>query len=192
MNTKLRFVLTLIGIIVVVAGFIKIFGDKNPTSTETQEKQIVSPPPTETADLTPQRALKPNEEFIAQANLYIQVPDGMSFRQEIADDPARLIAVGFYIESTSEDENYTLYGLFQNKDATEQALEQAQKEMDPDTIKEASVGGYKGVEGLVTGQKTRYSTLVIKDGKLISFSTIPPTEKNMEITEQILSTVSFE
>lgn len=192
MNTKLRFIFTIIGVVVVVAGFMKIFADRNPTSTTNEEKQIESIQATLTPDPTPQRALKSNEEFIAPANLYITVPEGMTLRQERAGDSARATTVGFYIESNSEDEPYTLYGIYQDKKITDQGLEQAQKEMDTDTIKEATVGGYKSVEGLVTGLKARYLTLIIKDGKLLTFSTILPTEENIEITEQILRTVSFE
>lgn len=191
-NTKLRFTLTLIGLVVVVAGFMKIFGDRNQISTAPQEKTIETPEATESLDSTPQRSLGENEEFVAPAKLYITVPEGLSYREETAGDPARATTVGFYIDGESEGNPYELYGVYQDKDFTEEGFKQAQQEMEPDSIQDMIVGGYKGVEGLVTGPKGRYLTLILKDGKLISFSTIPATEENKAITEQILSTVSFD
>jgi hypothetical protein len=82
--------------------------------------------------------------------------------------------------------------LYENyRDATEVDLERAKTEMDPTTVKEVSINGYKGVEGLITGPKTRFITIILKDNKLFSVSTTPPNEENMSITEQILSTFQF-
>lgn len=145
--------------------------------------------PTPTPEITPGRALKQNEKFIPQIGLYVTIPEGMRFRQDKANDRF----INFYIESGPENEpTYQLYCLYQaDNEMTEQGLERAKKEMDKDTIKQATVGDYVGFEGLVVGPKTRYQTLVIKDGKPLSFSTLSPSEENKKITDQILSTVSF-
>lgn len=153
-----------------------------PTPTP-QIKTSPSPEP------TPKRALKPNEQFVAQIGLYITVPEGMTFRKEIADDAGVIRSVGFYIEN---GKGYQLYGLYQEKGLTEKGLEEAKLEMDKDTVKETSVGGYKGIEGLIVGQRERFNTIIIKDGKTLSFSTYPATEKNEAITDRILSTLSFD
>ena len=85
-----------------------------------------------------------------------------------------------------------MYGLYENyRNATKDDLERAKTEMDPTTIKEVNIGGYKGIEGLITGPKTRHITIILKDDKLFSISTLPPTEDNKSITEQILSTFQF-
>ena len=63
--------------------------------------------------------------------------------------------------------------------------------MDPASIKETSIDGYKGIEGLIVGPKARYITIVLKDNKLFSVSTTPPTAENKAITEQILFTFDF-
>lgn len=144
---------------------------------------------TPTAEQKPNRTLKPREEFISPLGLYITVPEGMTFRKEIADDAGVIRSVGFYIEN---NQGYRLYGLYQEKGLTEQGLEEAKKEMDAQTIMEATVGGYKGIEGLITGPRGRYNTIVVKDGKTLSFSTIPATEENKTITTEILSTINFE
>lgn len=191
-NTKRRFVLTIIGLVVVIAGFMKIFADRNQTSTAPQEKTIETLEATKSSNITPQRTLGKNERFVAPAKLYITVPEGMNYREEIAGDPARSTTVGFYIENESEETPYELYGVYQDKDFTEQGFEQAQQEMEQGSIQDTVVGDYDGVEGLVTGPKGRYLTLILKNGKLISFSTIPATEENKAITKQILSTVSFD
>ena len=158
---------------------------EQPTSSAPVPVATMTPTP----ERNPGRALKSGEEFISPLGLYIVVPEGMTFRKEIADDAGVIRSVGFYIE---KDDEYKLYGLYQQKSLTERGLEEAKKEMDAQTIKEATVGGYKGVEGLITGPRGRYNTIVVKDGKTLSFSTIPATEENKTITDQILSTVSFE
>lgn len=144
---------------------------------------------TSTAERKPSRTLKPREEFVSPLGLYIVVPEEMTFRKEVADDAGVIRSVGFYIENGT---TYQLYGLYQEKTLTNKGLEEAKKEMDPTSIKEASVGGYKGIEGLITGPRGRYNTIVVVDGKTLSFSTYPATEENKATTKQILSNVSFE
>lgn len=63
--------------------------------------------------------------------------------------------------------------------------------MDKTTIKEITLEGYKGIEGLILGPKTRYITIILKDGKLFSVFTIPATPENKITTEQILPTFDF-
>lgn len=136
---------------------------------------------------SPNRALKPNEKFIAAIGLYIPVPEDMTLRQEGVNEGA-VTSVGFYLD---KGKDYELYGLFSSLD-NNQTLESAKKDMDKSTVKEIEIGGYKGIEGLITGPKTRYMAIIVKDGKKITFSTIPPTEANKAITDQILSSFSFQ
>lgn len=160
-------------------------------------KQAASPAPEVTktipdAVLTPSRALKPNEEFISPFGLYVTVPKDMTFRKEVADDEGIVRSVGFYIENSDKANPYMLYGLYEAKNvAADQTLATVKKDMVPSTIKDVTIGGYKGVEGLIAGDKTRYMAVIVKDGKKITFSTIPPTEANRAITDQLLSTFSF-
>ena len=65
--------------------------------------------------------------------------------------------------------------------------------MSPNTTKDVTVGGYKGIEGLIeiSGPKNHYSTAIVKDGKLFTLSTFPPTEENKQLTGQIISTLKF-
>lgn len=189
-NTMKLKPITLFAIVVIVMSGGWIFYQRKTAikSAAPMPEQVQTTP---TPEPTPGRALRQNEKFIAQVGLYVIVPDGMRFRQDEANDRF----VNFYIESGPEGEpTYQFYCLYQaDNDMTEQGLMQAKKEMDPTTIKDANVGDYVGFEGLVVSpNKTRYQTIVIKDGKPLSFSTLPPTEENKVITEQILSTVSFE
>lgn len=78
------------------------------------------------------------------------------------------------------------------RDATEADLERAKTEMDPASIKETIIDGHQGIEGLITGPKTRYIMVVLKGNKLFSVSTIPPTKENKALTQQIISTFNFE
>lgn len=141
-------------------------------------------------EFQPSRELKDGEQYVGSMGLYVTIPEGMSFRQ----DPENDRAVNFYIEDgPQENPTYQLYLVYQpNTPVTEEGLEQSKQDMEPESIQEAVVGGYRGIEGLVKGPKARYYTIISRDGRPLSFSTIPPTEENKAITEQILLTVSFD
>lgn len=183
--------ITIAAILIIVVGGVYLFAQKNTSSSTTNESiTLQDNKPTNIPEPSPNRPLKEGEKFVGSMGLYVTLPEEMNFRQ----DPATEHAVNFYIESGPQEKpTYQFYAIYQpNTNMAEKGLEQAKKEMDPKTIQEAVVSGHKGVEGLVTGPKGRYHTVVIKDDKLISFSTYPATEENKVITEQILSTVSFE
>lgn len=186
---KLKPLLTMLAVIVMVISgkSFLLQNDSSSESTATTTKQVN---PSATPEPSSNRALNLNEKFIAAAGLYVQIPEDMSFREDSDND----IAKGFYIEKgIQEDPTYMLYGLYQlNKRTSNEDLEMVKLEMDPATVKEVEIEGYKGIEGLITGPKGRYITLLIKDGKLLTLSTIPPTPENKEITDQILSSISFQ
>lgn len=132
-------------------------------------------------------------QTVEEIGLTLSYPNDLTFRKELGDDYGKLRTLAFYIEKGEQNNpEYQLYALFlADKEATQTDLEKAKTEMDKSTIKDASIAGYKGIEGLIVGPKTRYITTVIKDGRLFSVSTIPPTEDNKAITDRILSTFSF-
>ncbi len=78
------------------------------------------------------------------------------------------------------------------RDASSEDIEKAKTEMDPETIKEVSIGSYQGIEGKVTGPKERWLTVILKDNKLFTISTFPATTENKDLTDQIIQTISFE
>jgi len=133
------------------------------------------------------------QETIEEIGLSFQYPANLVYRKEIADNDGNIRTAGFFLTKGSEQNpEYQLYGLYENyRDATEADLERAKTEMDPTTVKEVNINGYKSVEGLITGPKTRYITIILKDNKLFSVSTLPPTEENKSITQQILTTFQF-
>jgi len=133
------------------------------------------------------------QEAISEIGLSLQHPKDLIFRKEIADNEGSIRTAGFFLTKGLENNpEYQMYGLYsQYKDATEQDLELSKKEMDPSTIKVATIDGYKGIEGLILGPKTRYITIVLKGNKLFSVSTLPPTPANKAITDQILPTFNF-
>jgi len=183
--------ITIVAIAIIAFGGIYLYSQKRTTSSTSNEPIILQESkPTDIPEPLPNRPLKEGEKFVGSMGLYVTVPEGMNFRQ----DPATEHAVNFYIESGPQEKpTYQFYAIYQpNTNMAEKGLEQAKKEMDPKTIKEAVVGGYKGIEGLVAGPKGRYQTMVIKDDRLISFSTYPATEENKEISDNILLTISFD
>lgn len=189
---KIKPITVLAVIALAVAGVMYVADSSSKKATVATTQQPVRPSPTPEA--TPNRELKPNEKFIGPAGLYITVPEGMNFREEDAvNDPGMPRTASFYIEKTNAEEiSYQLYGLYNiSNGSSADTLEKSQKDLDSSTIKEITVGGYRGIEGKVSGPKGRYMTVIVKDNKIHSFSTYPPTPENKEITEQILSTISF-
>lgn len=179
--------ITILALIIILVSISWVLYQRKTTS-KSAEPAVEQLKATPTPQQTPGRPLKQNENFIAPAGLYVTVPEGMDFRQETADDIKRTM---FYIEKSNL--SFQMFGVFETDNTmAEQGLEKAKKEMVPDTIKDVSVGGYKGIEGLVTGPKARYVTIIIKDGKPLTISTVPPTPENKTLLDQILSTVSFQ
>lgn len=134
------------------------------------------------------------QETVEEIGLTFQHPSDLVFRKEVANDGDTFRTVGFYVTKGSENNpEYQLYGLFQQfKDATEQDIELAKQEMDTTTVQETNIDNYVGIQGLITGPRTRFSTVIIKNGKLFTVSTMPPTQENKELTDQILTTFEFE
>ena len=64
--------------------------------------------------------------------------------------------------------------------------------VDPATIKDVSIDGFSGFEGLITGPKSHYTTNILKDGRLFSVATDPPTDENKAITDEIVTTFDFQ
>jgi len=128
-----------------------------------------------------------------EANLSFKIPSGTTFRKEIADDAGKIRVASFYVEKkVNSNFTYTLYGVYQpNKEATDEDLKLAKKEMNPETIKDVTISRYKGIEGLILGPKTRYITILLKNNRLFTVSTIPPTQENKILTDQILATFNF-
>lgn len=183
MNMKLKRLISIFLLISVVAGF-TYFSYRSKQGSQTQQPMVTG---------TEQQDDGWQEETVSEIGLTLKHPQDLVFRKEIADDNGRIRTVGFFLTKGSENNpEYQMYGLYQQlMDGTQQDLELAKREMDATTIKEASIAGYSGIEGLIVGPKTRFITTVIKDGKLFSVSTIAPTEENKTLTTQIMESFSF-
>ena len=128
-------------------------------------------------------------QTMEEIGVSFKYPKDLMFRKEIADDGTRIRVASFYLEK----EGYTLYVVYEASNEVDQTkLEQMKIGMDKTTIKEVNVGGLAGIEGLATGPKTKYLTAVIKNNRLLTFSTFAPTPENKEITEKILDSIRFE
>ncbi len=136
------------------------------------------------------------EQKVEEIGVTFKYPADMSYRKEIADDAGRIRTVGFYIEKGSaESPSYQLYALYQPLETvTGKELDKIKTGMNPDTVKEVFIDGIKGIEGLVeiSGPKAHYLTAIVKEGKLFTVSTWPPTEENKRLTDQIIATFKFE
>lgn len=178
-------VIILIFIVVVIAGLI---GTSRLDLFSPQKNTPTQPATESTTENNSQR------QTVDEIGLSFQMPAGTTFRKEIADNAGTIRTLGFYVEKGDKDNpSYMLYGVYQaDKEATEQDLEMTKTGMDVSTIKDITLAGYKGIEGLITGPKTRYITIILKDNRLFSVSTIPPTPENKALTDQILDTFEFE
>lgn len=127
--------------------------------------------------------------------LNFKIPPDTTFRKEIADNAGTIRVASFYVEKGLKDNStYQLYAVYQPiENVTEQDLEKVKTNMDPASIKEVSIDGYSGIEGIAnfSDPKAHYSTVIIKDGKMFSISTWPPTPENKELTDKILETIEF-
>ena len=134
------------------------------------------------------------QQTFNEAGLSFKIPSDTTFRKEIADDQGRIRTASFYVEKgKSTDSNfYQLFFVYQpSLVGTQQELDKIKVGMDPATIKEVTVNGYKGIEGSVTGPKTHYVTALLNNGKIYTVSTWPPVPENKALTDQILATFSF-
>jgi len=128
-------------------------------------------------------------QTMEEIGISFKYPKDLTFRKEIADDGARIRVASFYLEK----EGYTLFVVYEaSNEVGVEKLEQVKIGMDQTTIKDTTVGGIQEIEGLVTGPKTKYLTALIKNNKLLTFSTFPPTPGNKEITAKILDSIRFE
>lgn len=138
-----------------------------------------------------------NNRRLMRQNLSIslKIPPDTTFRKEVAQDFAGVHAASFYVEKGDKNNpTYQLYAVYQPlENVTEQELERAKTGMDPKSIKEMSIDGYKGIEGVANASdpKKHYQTTIVKDGKLFTVSTWPPTPENKVLTDQILATFKF-
>ncbi|MEX2355295.1 MAG: hypothetical protein WD686_05520, partial [Candidatus Woykebacteria bacterium] len=136
------------------------------------------------------------QQTIEEIGLTLKMPPGTTFRKEIGDNDGNIRTVAFYIEKGDlNNPEYQLYALYQaDKEGSAQDLEKAKTGMDPASIKEASIDGYKGVEGIANANdpKKHYLTVVLKDERLFSVSTYPPLPENKELTDKIIETFNFQ
>lgn len=135
------------------------------------------------------------QQTVDEIGLTLSYPSDLTFRKEIGDNAGNIRTVAFYIEKGDPNNpEYQLYALYlADKEGSTRDLELAKTGMDPASIKEASIDGYKGIEGIANpdNPKKHYSTVIIKDGKMFSVSTWPPTAENKELTDQIIATIDF-
>lgn len=138
------------------------------------------------------------EQVFSEAGLTLsfKMPPDMTYRKEIAEDIGRIRVASFYVEKGDKNNpTYQLYAVYQPQDVvTDNEFARTKTGMSPNTIKEVTIDGYQGIEGLVeiSGPKSHYLTFIGKDGKPFSVSTYPPTVENKELTDKIISTFNFQ
>ncbi len=136
------------------------------------------------------------EQTVDEIGLTLSYPSDLTFRKEIGDNAGNIRTVAFYIEKGDKNNpEYQLYALYlADKEGSVQDLEKTKIGMDPASIKEASIDGYSGIEGIANASdpKKHYVTVVLKDGRLFSVSTYPPQPENKELTDKIIETFNFQ
>lgn len=181
---RMKKTIIFISCVVLFAIAIYIFKLNTPKALQTTTLKV-------TPTVQPESGLK--DVFIEEIGLSFKYPSNLTFRKEVADDAGKIRFLGFYLEEyDGKDLTYQLYGLYQLQyEATNQDLEKAKIGMDKNSITEVSIAGYRGIEGLTTGPKAHYSTIILKDNRLFSFSTTPISEENKNLTDQMAATFKF-
>ena len=184
----MKFKLPIIIVILLITVLMAVFWSRTTRTSQTPTETV------NTANVTNKVSDGWKEQVVSQIGLHFRFPDNLMYREELGDDYGRMRTMAFYVENKDQSKpEYQLYGLFiADKESTAQDLERAQTEMDKATIKDVTIDGYKGIEGLIVGPKTRYITVLQKDGRLFSVSTIPPTAENKALTEKMLDTFDFQ
>ncbi len=130
-----------------------------------------------------------------EIGITFKYPSDLTYRKEIANDAGRIRVASFYVEKgSSNNPDYQLYAVYEPfRVVAENELDKIKTGMDPKSVKEITIGGYKGIEGMTvtSGPKNHYVAAIIKNGRLFTISTYPPTEENKVLTNQILATFSF-
>lgn len=136
------------------------------------------------------------KQTIDEIGLSLSYPSDLTFRKEIGDNDGNIRTVAFYVEKGDQNNpEYQLYALYlADKEGSAHDLELAKTGMDPASIKETSIDGYNGIEGIANASdpKKHYSTVILKDGRLFSVSTYPPLPESKELTDQIMETFKFD
>lgn len=136
------------------------------------------------------------EQTVDEIGLTLSYPSDLTFRKELGDNAGNIRTVAFYIEKGDQNNpDYQLYALYlADKEGSTRDLELAKTGMDAASVKEASIDGYSGIEGVANANdpKKHYLTVVLKDGRLFSVSTYPPQPENKELTDQIIQTFNFQ
>jgi predicted Zn-dependent protease len=74
---------------------------------------------------------------------------------------------------------------------TDESLEAMKQELNPDSVKDVTVGGLAAIDGQVQGERNRFVTHIITKKGRLSLFTAEPTAENKLLTEKILSTFVF-
>lgn len=133
------------------------------------------------------------EQTVDEIGLTLSYPSDLTFRKEIGDNAGNIRTVAFYIEKGDQNNpEYQLYALYlADKEGSAQDLEKAKTGMT--SIKKASIDGYIGIEGIANANdpKKHFTTIVLKDERLFSVSTYPPTIENKQLTDKIMESFDF-
>lgn len=166
----------------------------NPTPQPTITVEVLPTlPPLDTSDWSPHTV----EDITAT----FKAPPDMKVTSETQknEDTGEPYGLTLYIEKNSGQANYyQLYGVYEFASAYPQRvhskdlLDTFKFDLIPETIKETTIAGYPAIEGQLLGERNRYVTYLLTDDGMLTFFTAEPTPQNRQITQTILSTLSFQ
>lgn len=91
-----------------------------------------------------------------------------------------------------QSDYYQLYGLYQlGSQFMEGSLESMKQELNPNSVKDVTIGGLAGIDGQIQGERNRFVTHIITKKGRLSLFTAEPTIANKQLTDRILSTFVF-
>ena len=156
------------------------------------EDSTVNPDVTEQPDQTDPDTQWPIYQF-QEVGMTVSTPPEMKVSGELLDDSTFTL----YIEQGAypAEDYYQLYGLYDmnpNYDPKSINIEASTDGLEPSSITEGSVSGYKSVSGQNKGQRNRFVTYVFTDKGILTLSTSEPTPENEKLTAKILKTMEIE
>lgn len=92
------------------------------------------------------------------------------------------------------EDYFQMYGIYQLDvgNATEEILDDLVHDLVEQSTQEIEVDGNKGIAGVYQGDRGSYVVTFIYNNKLFRISVTQPTEQNIELAKQIISTFKFE
>lgn len=198
-QSKLPLVLggTLLAALMGVVGYTAWNATRQLPNVSVMTLPVVSPSPSaamENREVTPDPDWKTHQ--VADLDLTFSAPPEMrvtSETQKVEETGQPYLTTMFVERGTANNADYyQLYGIIQwDSQFSADSLNEYKEVLEPSSIREVTVSGYKALEGQIIGQRNRFVTYILTDKGILTLFTAQPTAENKSLTDQIMGTFMF-